>query len=147
VRKRLADIPLGARGDRDRAVNSGIYTPEMTQLTYERMLELGIFLAQQGWSVILDAKYDRHTLRQTALEMAQAAQIPIRFVQCIAPIEVLHERLQQRTGDVSDATADLLDSQIEAAEPLTESERAIATILQTEQALEPQISSLVAQIQ
>jgi uncharacterized protein len=146
VRKRLAGIPLRAKGDRDGGINSGIYTHEMTQLTYERMLELGIFLAQQGWPVILDAKYDRQTLRQAVLETAQAAQIPIRIVQCTAPIEVLHDRLQHRTGDVSDATADLLDSQIRAAEPWTEGERAITIILQTEQALESQISSLVAQI-
>jgi uncharacterized protein len=147
VRKRLAGIPLRAKGDRDGGIDSGIYTHEMTQLTYERMLELGIFLAQQGWSVILDAKYDRQTLRQAVLETAQAAQISIRIVQCTAPFEVLHDRLQHRTGDVSDATADLLDSQIRAAEPLTDSERAIATILQTEQALEPQIASLIAQMQ
>jgi uncharacterized protein len=147
VRKRLAGISLSAPGDQDGIAESGIYTPEMTQLTYERMLELGIFLAQQGWSVILDAKYDRCNLRQAVLEAAQTAQIPIRIAQCTAPIGVLRDRLQHRTGDVSDATADLLDSQIRADEPLTEEEGAIATILQTEQALEPQISSLVSQIQ
>jgi uncharacterized protein len=97
--------------------------------------------------VVLDAKYDLRNLRQAVLETAQAAQIPICIVQCTAPVEVLRDRLRQRTDDVSDATANLLDSQIGAAEPLTESERAIATTLQTEQALEPQISSLVAQIQ
>jgi uncharacterized protein len=147
VRKRLAGISLSARGDQDGVAESGIYTPEMTQLTYERMLELGIFLAQQGWSVILDAKYDHYNLRQAMLEAAKTAQIPICIVQCTAPIEVLRDRLQHRTGDVSDATAKLLDSQMKTAKPLTESERAIATILQTEQALEPQISSLVSRIQ
>jgi uncharacterized protein len=147
VRKRIAGIPLKVRGDQDGIANSGIYTPEMTQLTYERMLELGIFLAQQGWSVVLDAKYDRVNLRQAVLEAAQTAKIPIRIAQCTAPVEVLRDRLRQRTGDVSDATADLLDSQIRAEEPLTESERAIATILQTEQALESQILDLVAQMQ
>jgi uncharacterized protein len=147
VRKRLAGIPLRTKGDRDGGIDSGIYTPEMSELTYERMLELGIFLAQQGWSVILDAKYDRQRPRQTAIEAAQAAQIPIRIVQCAAPIEVLRDRLQHRTGDISDATANLLDSQILTSEPLTESERATATILQTEQALEPQLLAFVAQMQ
>jgi uncharacterized protein len=147
VRKRLAGISLKARGDQGGIANSGIYTPEMTQLTYERMLELGIFLAQQGWSVVLDAKYDRVNLRQAVLEAAQTAQIPIRIVQCTAPVKVLRDRLQRRIGDVSDATADLLDIQIKADEPLTEGERAIATILQTEETLEPQMSDLVAQMQ
>jgi uncharacterized protein len=145
VRKRLAGVPLSLEGDRK--VNSGIYTPEMTQLTYERMLELGIFLAQQGWPVILDAKYDRHTFRATVLETARAAQIPIQVVQCTAPVEVLYNRLQHRTGDVSDATVDILDSQIRSAEPLTEAEEAIATTFLTAQPLEPQILALVAQMQ
>jgi uncharacterized protein len=147
VRKRLAGLSLRTRGDQGGVVDSGIYTPEMTQLTYERMLELGIFLAQQGWSVILDAKYDRHALRQAALETALAAQISIQIVQCTAPITVLRDRLQHRTGDVSDATVDILEGQISTAEPLTETEEAITIHLLTEQALEPQLLALVAQIQ
>jgi uncharacterized protein len=147
VRKRIAGIPLSREGDQNSAVNGGIYTPEMTQLTYERMLELGIFLAQQGWPVVLDAKYDHHRFRAAALETAHGAQIPLQIVQCTAPLEVLYDRLRHRTGDVSDATVDILDSQIGSAEPLTEAEEAIATTLLTAQPLEPQILALVTQMQ
>jgi predicted kinase len=48
---------------------------------------------------------------------------------------------------VSDATVDILDSQIRTAEPLTEVEEAIATTFLTAQPLEPQILALVAQMQ
>ncbi|MGB8700026.1 MAG: AAA family ATPase [Thermosynechococcaceae cyanobacterium] len=131
VRKHLAGIPLQQRGDQDGASESGIYTPEMTHKTYTRLLELGLFLAQQGFVVILDAKYDRQVLRQGVLEAAAIAHIPIHIVQCVAPTEVLRDRLQTRTGDITDATADLLETQLATAEPLTDQEQAIATIVRT----------------
>jgi uncharacterized protein len=146
VRKHLSSTPLFQRGNTNGTFGSGIYTPEMTAKTYDRLLELGLFLAQQGWTIILDAKYDRHSLRQSALAAATSAQLPIHFVQCTAPISVLRDRLQKRTGDIADATADMLDAQIKAAEPFTEVEEAIATTLQTDRPLAPQLDALVAQI-
>jgi uncharacterized protein len=92
ARKHLAGIPLLERGGDE------IYTPEMTQKTYARLLELGIILANQGFSVILDAKYDRQDLRQEAINQATKHQIPLQIVQCTAPLEVVQERLHQRTG-------------------------------------------------
>jgi uncharacterized protein len=142
VRKHLAEIPLHQRGDRGGTFGSGIYTPEMTQKTYDALLELGVLLVQQGWPVILDAKYDRQSLRQPILEAAIAAQIPIKIVQCTAPIEVLRDRLNRRTHDIADATADLLESQIKAAEPLTDAEKAVAITLQTDHPLEPQLDQI-----
>lgn len=142
VRKHLAEIPLHQRGDSGGEFGSGIYTPEMTQKTYGKLLELGLLLAQQGWPVILDAKYDRQSLRQPVLESAIAAHIPIKIVQCTAPVEVLRDRLNRRTNDIADATADLLDSQIKAAEPLTDSEKAVAITLQTNRSLEPHLDQI-----
>jgi uncharacterized protein len=146
VRKHLSSTPLFQRGDTNDTFGSGIYTPEMTAKTYGYLLELGLFLAEQGWTVILDAKYDRHSLRQAALAAATAAQLPIHFVQCTAPVSVLRDRLQKRTGDIADATAEMLDDQIKNAEPLTGVEEPISTTLQTDRPLAPQLDALVAQI-
>lgn len=143
VRKRLAGISLQSRED-DSSMNGGLYTPEMTQLTYGRILELGIFLAQQGWSVILDAKYDRRSLRQAVLEIAKTTQLPIQIVQCTAPPAVLRERLRHRSGDISDATDELLDSQIQAEEQLTGQEQTFTTVIHTEQDLASQIATIVS---
>jgi uncharacterized protein len=142
VRKHLAEIPLDQRGDSGGTLGSGIYTPEMTQKTYNTLLELGLLLAQQGWPVILDAKYDHQSLRQSVVDGAISAHIPITIVECTAPVEVLRDRLHQRTHDISDATADLLESQIKAAEPLTESEQAIAVTLHTDHPLDQQLSQI-----
>jgi uncharacterized protein len=141
----LAGIPLSQRGDAGGGDGSGIYTAEMTQKTYDRLQALGLFLAQQGFTVILDAKYDRKSSRQSVIAAANHANIPLRIVHCTAPEDILRVRLQQRTGDIADATADLLEAQLKAAEPLTDQEQAIATIIQTDYPLAPQFRQFVNQ--
>lgn len=66
IRKQLAGIDLMQRGGDD------IYTSEMTIKTYARLTELGVLLASKGCTVILDAKYDRVSLRSQAIAAAQA---------------------------------------------------------------------------
>lgn len=133
VRKHLAGISLTERGGDE------LYTPEMTQRTYDRLLELGITLAYQGYTVILDAKYDRQSLRHAAIEQAEGHQIPLQILYCTAPVEVLQERLHQRQGDISDATADLLPKQ--QMEAFTEAEQPFVKTLDTTQDLEGQLGS------
>ncbi|MEA5576370.1 AAA family ATPase [Anabaena sp. UHCC 0451] len=137
VRKHLAGIPLLERGGEE------IYTPEMTQRTYDRLLTLGITLANQGWRVILDAKYDRQHLRQNVIAQATQHQLPLQIIHCTAPLEVLQERLVNRTGDIADATADLLVSQLNQAEPFTGKEQPYIKILDTTQPQEPQLQDLI----
>lgn len=133
VRKHLGKIPLQERGGEE------LYTPQMTQKTYDRLLSLGIMLANQGFPVILDAKYDHVSLRMDAINQAQSTQLPLQILHCNAPVEVLRERLQTRTGDIADATADLLAAQQAAAEPFTEAEKPYVQTLDTNQPLEPQL--------
>ncbi|HEY9699752.1 MAG TPA: AAA family ATPase [Trichocoleus sp.] len=131
VRKHLGGIPLNQRGGDD------LYTPEMTQKTYDRLLALGIMLANQGYPVILDAKYDRQALRQPVIAQAQAHQLPLQICHCNAPLEVLRDRLQQRTGDIADATADLLPQQ--SFEPFTAQEQDYVKAIDTTQDVETQL--------
>jgi aminoglycoside phosphotransferase family enzyme/predicted kinase len=126
VRKHLGGIALEERGD-DR-----LYTPEMTQKTYDRLRELGMHLARtEGYTVILDAKYDRVALRQPVLEAARAANLAVEIYHCTAPLEVLRDRLQQRTGDIADATVDVLAGQ--SFEPFTAAELPQVRVVDTTQ--------------
>ncbi|PSB05634.1 adenylyl-sulfate kinase [filamentous cyanobacterium CCP2] len=131
VRKHLAGIPLMQRG------GSELYTAEMTQKTYDRLLDLGVKLASQGYSVILDAKYDRQSLRKAVISKAEAHHIPLQILHCDAPMDVLHDRLQHRTGDIADATADLLPKQ--QLESFTDAEQPYVKRIDTTQAIEGQI--------
>ncbi|HEY9852235.1 MAG TPA: AAA family ATPase [Leptolyngbyaceae cyanobacterium] len=117
ARKHLAGIPLHEKGGQN------LYSAEMTQKTYGRLLELGITLASAGYPVILDAKYDRVALRKEVINAAEKHHLPLEILYCTAPEEVLRDRLSSRTGDVSDATAELLSSQLASAEPFTEEEQ------------------------
>jgi hypothetical protein len=134
VRKHLGGIPINERGGQD------LYSDEMTAQTYGRLLELGIILADRGWDVILDAKFDRQNLRTDAIDRAQSHGLPLQIIYCTAPIEVLRERLQQRRGDIADATAELLSSQQAAFQPFTELEEISVNIVDTAQELEVQLN-------
>jgi uncharacterized protein len=125
VRKHLAGVPLMAKGD------ESIYTDKMTKLTYMRLLEIGTKLAAQGYVVILDAKYDRVALRQLPIDMAAAQHIPVEMIHCTAPVSVLRDRLNQRTGDIADATAALLESQLAQWEDFTPAQQALVTTVDT----------------
>lgn len=128
VRKHLAGIPLDSRGD------DNLYTAEMNYRTYERLLELGKMLVSQGYSAILDAKFDRRNWREKALKMSESEGIPCQIIYCTAPAAILRDRLAQRTGDISDATPDLLARQQAIAEPFTETEKAHTITINTSQA-------------
>ncbi|XZN91979.1 MAG: AAA family ATPase [Microcoleus sp.] len=125
VRKHLGGIPLHERGGQD------LYSEEMTAKTYGRLLELGVMLADRGWKVILDAKFDRASWRTDAIALAQSHNLPLEILYCTAPIEVLRERLQRRKGDITDATAELLNAQQTAFEPFTEFEQSYVKIIDT----------------
>lgn len=55
-------------------------------------------LAELRETVILDAKYDRVAERHAVLARAQRAGILVAILSCEAPLEVLQERLHQRSG-------------------------------------------------
>ena len=140
VRKHLAGMPLEQRGD---VGDRDIYTPAMTQKTYDRLLSLGTILAQQGWPVILDAKYDLRALRGAVIEQAQQLNLPLRILSCEAPEAVLRDRLRTRQGDITDATVDLLASQQAIAEPFSPAEQAYVTSLQTDQDWHSQLAAVI----
>jgi predicted kinase len=125
VRKHLAGVPLEERGGAE------LYTPEMTRRTYERLVALGGILAADGYIVILDAKFDHFAERTAAMNAARQRGLSMCVLHCVAPHDVLRQRLEARAGDVADATADLLDQQESQWEDFTDGERRFVTTLDT----------------
>jgi len=107
VRKHLGQVPLMEKGP------DSLYSEEMTQRTYDKLLKKSLVLTQYGLNVILDAKYDQKEIRDDLILHCMERDIPLGLIQCEAPKEVLEERLKARVGDVSDAGVDLLSSQLE----------------------------------
>jgi len=137
-RKRLA----GMRSDDNSGtadIDTGLYEPEMTAQTYERLLALADSILANGWSVIVDAAFLRRSERDQFLELARRRAVPFWILYCEAPLPVLSERVLQRAnagGDVSDATAAVLQHQTDFAElpDPDESDRVIT--IDTERALD-----------
>lgn len=127
IRKHLGGIDIHERG------GANLYSAEMTGKTYDRLCSLGSQLATQGYTVILDAKFDRQSLRSQVIEAA--GQLSVRIVHCQAPSEILTQRLNTRTGDIADATADLLAAQQLAWEGFTTIEADLVTTVDTTQDL------------
>lgn len=125
VRKQLAGISVEEKGSDE------IYTDQMSQKTYDRLLELGIMLAQEGFTVVLDAKYDRVDYRSKVIDAAKEKDISLQIINCTAPMDVLRDRINQRSGDISDATADLLADQQANSEDFTAEEKAYVTTVNT----------------
>lgn len=127
VRKHLAGIDIEDEGAQE------IYRPEMSNQTYDKLLELGTHLASQGWPVILDAKYDQQHFRKAVIAAANSHDLPLQIIHCDAPIEVLRDRVTDRQNDISDATANLLAQQQANAESFTETEQSYVITIDTSQ--------------
>ncbi|WP_024545565.1 bifunctional aminoglycoside phosphotransferase/ATP-binding protein [Picosynechococcus sp. NKBG15041c] len=130
VRKHLAGLPLDEKGDET------LYSAAMTEQTYDRLQALGLLLAKQGFTVILDAKYDKVVQRKNVINACATAGIPCQILHCQAPLPVLAQRVTARTADISDATADLLAVQQQDFEPFTSEEMAFVKTLDTTQSPE-----------
>ncbi|MDX2271320.1 MAG: AAA family ATPase [Cyanobacteriota bacterium] len=155
VRKHLAGIPLYGSGGAE------VYSPQMTQQTYQRLEDLGCLLACQGYRVILDAKYDQQGVRESLLNRADQQGIPIAMIHCFAPPAVLQERLRKRADarspvdsptpqweigttafspDIADATVDLIDQQLAQWQPFSTQELERMIALDTDGDWQAQIS-------
>ena len=74
--------------------------------------------------MILDAAFLRRAERAQALKLAQALNVRFFIVVCEAPLALLRERLQARSGDASEADVAVLEQLRAVAEPLASDELA-----------------------
>jgi hypothetical protein len=137
IRKHLAGIDLSTH-------SAEIYSEEHTNTTYAKLIEFGVLLAAHGFTVILDAKFDRRNFRQKLIEKANTFELPVTFVYCTASVDTLKNRLAQRSDDISDATEALTDHQIAEFEPFEPEEKKYIVSIDMENAasLEPLLNEL-----
>lgn len=121
VRKHLAGRPLVGRDEANKA--GDVYSADMTARTYERMLALAEACLRAGFPVILDARYPLRRQRDAARAVAERLGVPFHINVCDVPREELVRRLSARTGDISDAGAELVDRQLAEVEPVSADER------------------------
>jgi aminoglycoside phosphotransferase family enzyme/predicted kinase len=127
-RKRLFGLDAAARSASP--VGGGLYSADVDRRTYQRVAELARIVVRAGYSAVIDAAFLKRWQRD--LLRTAADELGVRFViaHCSAPQSVLRERVIQRfehTHDASEATLDVLASQLATEEPLGPDEQPLST--------------------
>ena len=132
-RKRLADLAVQQRADG--RIESGLYSPEVTDRTYRtlaRFCEAGL---RSGFNMIADATFLRCRQRDLFASIAAANGAQLVILDCAAPVRVLRDRIRQRQAenqDVSDANLAVLEHQLTHHDPLNEIEQALTVTIDSE---------------
>lgn len=133
-RKRL--FALGPTERSDSVPGSGIYTLEATKATYARLGMLARDVLRAGYPVVVDSAALKREERESLTRVAQELGLFSLLIVCEAPEAVLRERIRQRAfnrHEVSEATENILERQLSAAEPPTISESAHIIYVHTDQ--------------
>ncbi|MEO1198388.1 MAG: AAA family ATPase [Pseudomonadota bacterium] len=105
-RKRLAGV---APTDR---LPPGSYTPEASALVYDWLMGLAARVLASGHSVVVDAVFAREQERHAIADVAERCGVAFQGLWLTAPADVLIARANDRTGDASDATGDIVRRQL-----------------------------------
>jgi uncharacterized protein len=99
------------------------YSESTTQELYARLARASRKLLQQGWPVIVDAAFLKHSQRDLFRQAAESERVPFGIVHCDAPTSILQQRIATRTADPSEATQEVLAQQLRTQQPLDDFER------------------------
>lgn len=122
----------------------GIYSDEATQKTYDVLRELAATIIDAGYSVIIDATFNKPAQRQVFQQLAQQKSCRFVILDLKVPESVLRQRVLQRRGDVSDADIEVLKQQLANWQPLQTHELSLA--IEIDAAEEVDVDTLVARI-
>jgi uncharacterized protein len=112
-------------------IDSGVYTKEAGEKTYNHLAELAKVILESGYSAIIDAAFLKAEQRELFRQLASKCKVELTIIDFQAAKETLCERIKQRQNDSSEATIDVLLQQQQTAQPLTEDEQNHAIIINT----------------
>jgi aminoglycoside phosphotransferase family enzyme/predicted kinase len=100
----------------------GAYDPAFTRRVYDEVLRRAGVVLASGRPVIIDASFRAAESRMAARALASTYNVPLRVLECVAPMDICRERLAQRAAfaSVSDARPELLDAFTAGFEPIVE---------------------------
>jgi aminoglycoside phosphotransferase family enzyme/predicted kinase len=132
-RKRLHGLAPLARTDS--GLDTGLYAPDASERTYERLAALAQEVLAARYPVIVDAAFLQRSRRARFAELARGAGARFVIAACTASPAALRARVARRkhdAGDASDAGLDVLERQFTTREPLTAEEIACTLHLDAE---------------
>jgi aminoglycoside phosphotransferase family enzyme/predicted kinase len=122
-RKRLAGMNVNEHAPA--GVRQGIYSPQSSRRTYDRLAECAENCLRAGFNTIVDAAFQDPADRAMLRALAEQSGARCIIVSCRADRATLATRVTQRAaarGDASDATLSILDAQLRDIQPFTASE-------------------------
>jgi predicted kinase len=123
-RKRLAGMAATDRPATDDQTQS-LYAPATTRRVYERLATLARTVLAAGTSVVVDAACNTRSQREVLAAVAREARVPLVWLDFEIPAEALLARVTARQAagtDASDASADVVRTQLAAREPIAAEE-------------------------
>jgi aminoglycoside phosphotransferase family enzyme/predicted kinase len=90
------------------------YRPEVTALVYRELCERAAVALKAGYAAVVDAVALRDEERRAFAAVAQASGVPFTGLWLDAPAETMRARIGMRQADASDASAAVLDRQLQA---------------------------------
>jgi len=113
-------------GEATGELQTGIYSSDASQATYERLHQLAAMILRAGFPVVIDATYLKQPQRAAAAEVASETGVPFLILDCNAPDAVIASWLAQRQADrtdPSDATLEVIAAQQVSRDPLNAEEQ------------------------
>ena len=115
-RKRI--FGLDETADSESGIGSGIYSPDASAETYERLFTLADSLLTAGHHVVLDAAFLKKKQRVSARSVASSLNVGAVLVCAEAPVDVLRSRVEVRAkhrDEASEADLAVLEHQLQSA--------------------------------
>lgn len=107
----------------------GLYTPEASVTTYDRLRICAEHSLSAGYPVVVDATFLKKHQRDQLCGLATTLQIPRIILDFPVPVPELRRRIQQRMTQergASEASVEVLDYQLAEQQPLDEQEQSLA---------------------
>ncbi|MDG4552625.1 MAG: AAA family ATPase [Candidatus Contendobacter sp.] len=117
-RKRL--FSLGPLDDSGSTLGEGLYTPQASARTYQRLHDLAEGLLAAGCPVLVDATFMKRAHRQPFRELAGRHGAPFILLDCVADPATLRARVAARRArgdDAAEADVEVLERQLQYDEP------------------------------
>lgn len=105
VRKRLFGVARTTRLD------ASAYTPAVSDRVYRSQRDATATTLREGWSTIVDGVFARPRDRAAIEETARLTGIPFVGLWLTATDDILRKRVDERRGDMSDATLAIVETQ------------------------------------
>ena len=121
IRKTLAGVPVTQRTAEE--LRDKVYSEQMTEQTYRRLLEQGLTALRNHTGVVLDATFSSQTNRELLREECEKANFPLQAVELDVDLHEIERRLKARdqsAAEISDARLEDLEKLNAAYEPPTE---------------------------